>query len=812
MRRVQLIPIGAARSQSLPVITTASLPVATQGLAYSTTLTESGGVAPFTWSKTGTLDSGLTLAPTTGVISGIPATPATNSLTFTVTDSIGKQGNATLPLTVVVSNAPTIATTSPLPNGTVGVAYSVTFAASNGSPPYSWSIVSGFTPSGGGANDGLTLSAAGVLSGTPVVAVTGGVMVIKVTDSAANSSQGSFAFTAAVTIPSVVTNVVATALAGTPAAVSLTFTAPANTGGSPITGYKLTASSGATQTTSGTATTVVFNTALTNGTPYSFTVAAINAVGQGPTSASSNVVTPTIAPLAFLSTSPLPTAFLNVPYSYQMLGQGGVPPYQFLPAPATGTPLPMTIAGLMSGTPGSVGTFSFLLTLKDSVPTLTANTTFQLIVASSASSPVAPTNIRMLLQGQAAAGSGGGTGIVPTAPNQMTVGWAASQGTILQQLSMTAGTMAASHTYYGFAAAVFAADFGIPVGGTITKSPSGSATIRGFAVDGLVSDSAGRFTTLALNGAPSNLVFSINFVDATGVSQTLSSTNASQVLAYGAVGNRWVWINPAYGLFAPGSTYLIAEQGSNPIASYNVYRSTNGGAYAKIGNTAALSYTDLAATLCVNGTQGATPPYYVANTYLYKITAVDTQGIESPQSESQSFDMYKDGTFNWAGDYSYPNPPTGITIDYNNVGQQQGLNACVKVSVNSGFAGWQPYSGNLVTLWNMWGGAFNYLYFDLKPAAAGQTWGLNPLRVGDIPIYNSQGQQISFNVADYGPAPVAGVWATYKIPLAVMLNDFGPTGAGPATYQHAIYKFAIQDTTGSSSRIWYADNIRYSPT
>lgn len=56
---------------------------------------------------------------------------------------------------------PVIDTASPLSSGTVGNAYSQTFVASGGTPPYSWSVTSGTLPAG------LTLSTAGILSGTP---------------------------------------------------------------------------------------------------------------------------------------------------------------------------------------------------------------------------------------------------------------------------------------------------------------------------------------------------------------------------------------------------------------------------------------------------------------------------------------------------------------------------------------------------------------------------------------------------------------------------------------------------------------------
>ncbi len=90
---------------------------------------------------------------------------------------------------------------------------------------------------------------------------------------------------------------------GAPAAVSatpgdssavVTWTAPAETGGSPITGYTVTSSPpGGTPVVSGTMATVP---ALTNGTPYTFTVVATNAAGDSAPSAPSSAVTPRTTP------------------------------------------------------------------------------------------------------------------------------------------------------------------------------------------------------------------------------------------------------------------------------------------------------------------------------------------------------------------------------------------------------------------------------------------------------------------------------------------------------------------------------------
>lgn len=155
-----------------PVITSAApLGVAALGSSYRHQFTATGDPAP-TWSvSAGRLPAGLTLNPSTGVLSGTPTGLLALS-TFTVR-ATNSQGSATQNATILVvvggtgttTAAPRI--TSPLPIGaTVGGAYTHQFTAT-GNPAPSWSVTNGVLPAG------LTLNpTTGLLSGN-VAAVVG---------------------------------------------------------------------------------------------------------------------------------------------------------------------------------------------------------------------------------------------------------------------------------------------------------------------------------------------------------------------------------------------------------------------------------------------------------------------------------------------------------------------------------------------------------------------------------------------------------------------------------------------------------------
>ena len=174
------------------VVTTTSLPSGTQNAAYSAIASATGGTTPYTWSVvSGSLPAGLSLASSSGAISGTPTGSGTSTFTVQAADANAQKTSATLSLTI---NPPPLAvTTTSLPSGTQNAAYSATASAAGGTPPYTWSVVSGSLPAG------LSLaSSSGAISGTPTGSGTS-TFTVQVADANAQKATATLALTVSAT-------------------------------------------------------------------------------------------------------------------------------------------------------------------------------------------------------------------------------------------------------------------------------------------------------------------------------------------------------------------------------------------------------------------------------------------------------------------------------------------------------------------------------------------------------------------------------------------------------------------------------------
>jgi len=348
-----------------PVITTASpLPKGTIGVPYEFTLQADDGTPPYSWHlEDGTLAPGLTLTPQ-GVITGRPTAEGTFRFPVRVTDSV-EVSSATKTFSLTIAPSPVVITTSsPLPDANVGSAYSVTFAATGGEAPYTWSFVGGTLP------PGLTVSTTGVLSGVPTTAGTY-TFSIRTVDALGRPDTKGFLLTVR---PPAITITTASPLPGGFVGQAYSVTFEASGGASPYS-WALAEGSlppGLLLSTSGALT----GTPTTTGT-YNFTVRVTDSAQVTVTKAFVLVISP--PPLTITTASPLPNATLGVEYSQTLTASGGAGSYTWslteglLPVGLTFT------GGVLSGTPTESGTFFITVQVTDAA-SATATKQFTLTV------------------------------------------------------------------------------------------------------------------------------------------------------------------------------------------------------------------------------------------------------------------------------------------------------------------------------------------------------------------------------------------------------------------------------------------------
>lgn len=139
--------------------------------AYSEQLTASGGDGTYVWSQiSGTMPTGVSI-DAAGLISGTPTNTGDFNFTIQCDDEAITPATQAFTLTIASATNDVAVTTTSLPSGVNGVAYSSQLVATGGDGTYTWSLTAGSWPTG------ITMSSSGLISGTPTANGSFGVTV-----------------------------------------------------------------------------------------------------------------------------------------------------------------------------------------------------------------------------------------------------------------------------------------------------------------------------------------------------------------------------------------------------------------------------------------------------------------------------------------------------------------------------------------------------------------------------------------------------------------------------------------------------------
>jgi hypothetical protein len=351
-------------------VTNPGVTTGTVDAAFSQTFTQSGGNGTITWSKTGAIPAGMTFHTATGVLDGTPSVPGSFPITVTATDANGCTGTGATYTLVIACQ--TITVNNPgVTTGTVDTPFSQTFTQS-GVGTHTPAV---FTLNSGSLPSGLSLSSAGVLSGTPGQPGSFPITVL-VTD--ANGCTGvSPTYTLVISCQTITVTKPGVTTGTVDAPFSQTFTQSGVGTHTPAT-FTLNSGSlpsGLTLSTAG----------VLSGTPgqqgsFPITVKVTDANGCFGVSTTYTLV---IACQTITVTNPATTTGTVAVAFSQTFTQSGVgthTPATFTTASTLPTGFSLSTAGVLSGTTNQHGTFPIVVTVTDANGCTGTGSTYNLVI------------------------------------------------------------------------------------------------------------------------------------------------------------------------------------------------------------------------------------------------------------------------------------------------------------------------------------------------------------------------------------------------------------------------------------------------
>jgi hypothetical protein len=285
-------------------------------------------------------------------------------------------GNATLVGTrpITTQNSVFMITTTTLPRGKKGEAYSQQLQTASGRPPYTFVLASGALPAG------LSVNASGLISGTPTVFGSDFIFGVRAMDANGAIAVASFALTInpdVVPLRVVTSGSLPSGLTGIDYSTQLFFTGghppvtwSVNSGTLPP-GLALNANTG-----------VLVGRPATVGN-YTFTVRVTDSTNTSATS-SSLTLEIDLGPLGVIDTGTLLAGVTGLNYSYQLRGTGGTTPYTWA-VNSGALPLGLTLnpaTGAITGKPTIPGSYDFVIKITDSTSAFALSDPLRIVVIS----------------------------------------------------------------------------------------------------------------------------------------------------------------------------------------------------------------------------------------------------------------------------------------------------------------------------------------------------------------------------------------------------------------------------------------------